>query len=160
MKLTLKKNRKLKKKTISSKAKKRDIYSENAIMPIGKMVGGAVSLNRIYLPNGAYLQNPNYAYLQNSMRGAIGAIAKYPNLNLGNWIDYLPSSNNLIDVNGTLKSLKAVDAVKDGAHASLADTCFGTTIVGSGKNPTTLKEFVKKLFELRSLMGSTTRPPL
>jgi len=63
MKLTLKKNRKFKKKTISSKAKKRDIYSENAIMPIGKMVGGAVSLNWNYLPRGAYLQN--------SMLGAI-----------------------------------------------------------------------------------------
>ena len=140
MKLTLKKNRKFKKKTISSKAKKRDIYSENAIMPIGKMVGGAVSLNWNYIPRGAYLQK--------SMQGAI---TKYPKL--GNWIDYLPSSNNLIDVNSgtyTLKSLKAVDAVKDGAPVSLADRCFDTfpnPIEGSGKNPSTLKAFVKDLFD-------------
>jgi hypothetical protein len=140
MKLTLKKNRKFKKKTISSKAKKRDIYSENAIMPIGKMVGGAVPpLDRIYLPNGAYLQNPNGAYLQNSMQGAI---TKYPSL--GNWIDVNSGTY-------TLKSLKAVDAVKDGAPNGgpvfLADTCFGTNIASSRKSPTTLKEFVKKLFD-------------
>jgi hypothetical protein len=132
IKLTLKKNRKLKKKTISSKAKKRDIYSENAIMPIGKMVGGEVPpLYSIYLPKSAYLQK--------SMQGAI---TKYPKL--GNWIDANSGTY-------TLKSLKAVDAVKDGAPNGgplfLADSCFGTQIAISGKNPTTLKAFVKDLFD-------------
>jgi hypothetical protein len=142
IKLTLKKNRKLKKKTISSNAKKRDIYSENAIMPIGKMGGGT-------LPSLYWINVPNGASLQKSMQGAI---TKYPKL--GNWIDYLPLSNNLIDVNSgtyTLKSLKAVDAVKDGAPNGaplfLADSCFGTNIAGSRKSPSSLKEFVKELFD-------------
>ena len=130
MKLTLKKNRKSKKKAFSLKAKKRVVYSENAIMPIWKMVGGAAPLlDKSSLPNDNDLQNSMAA-----------VIMKYPTLDIDKWIDCTSGTY-------TLKSLKAVDAVKDGAPAGLADFCFSTSIVISRKNPTNLKAFVKGLFD-------------